>query len=233
MSVTPEVIARNLARVQERIAEACRRCGRNVEEVTLVAVTKTVGVDEIRALYEAGVRHVGENRVPVALEKHQHLASLDLRWHFIGHLQRNKAAQLLRGGFGIIHSVESSKLLAILGREASASAPVEIFLEVNVSGEEAKYGLAPEAVEEVLRETLALPGVRARGLMTMAPWESEAEATRPVFAGLRALRDTLAETTGAALPDLSMGMSNDYEIAIEEGATLVRVGSALFQEEEE
>lgn len=223
----PDRIANNVAAVRERMATACARSGRDPADVTLVAVTKTVGLEAVRALRDVGLRDFGENRVPDGLAKASSLGDPAVRWHLIGHLQRNKASKALKS-FRIIHSVESPKLIEVLTKHAMADDPVRVLLEVNISGEAAKYGLAPEGVADLARRVLQTPALRLDGLMTMAPWV-EPEATRPVFRGLRELRDRLQDELGAPLPVLSMGMSNDYEIAIEEGATWVRVGSALFR----
>lgn len=224
-----ERIAHNLQSVRDRIAAACARAGRDPGDVTLVAVTKTVGIEVVRALYDAGARHFGENRVPNGLEKTEALRDLNCTWHFIGHLQRNKAARAL-DGFPLFHGLESEKLADALQQHATRlERLVEVFLEVNVAGEANKYGVAPERVAALLAHVQTCDRLRIRGLMTMAPFTHDPEETRPVFAGLRACAERLRAETGCALPDLSMGMSNDFEIAVEEGATVVRVGSALFE----
>lgn len=224
-----ERIAHNLQSVRERIASACARVGRDPAAVTLVAVTKTVGVEEVRALHAAGARHFGENRVPDGLEKTDALRDLDCTWHFIGHLQRNKAARALEG-FNLFHGLESEKLADVLQQHATRlDQTVEVFLEVNVAGEENKYGVAPERAAALLAHVQTCDRLRVRGLMTMAPFTPNPEETRPVFAGLRTCVEHLRAESGCALPDLSMGMSNDFEVAVEEGATVVRVGSALFE----
>lgn len=226
-----ELIAQNLARVRERIEAACDRSGRDPGTVTLVAVTKTVGVEAVRALYAAGARHFGENRVPDGLDKTAALHDLDCTWHFIGHLQRNKAARALEG-FRLFHGLESEKLAEVLQQHATRlDQTVDVFLEVNVAGEANKYGVAPERAGALLAHVRTCDRLRIRGLMTMAPFTHDPESVRPVFAGLRECAERLREQTGCPLPDLSMGMSNDFEIAVEEGATLVRVGSALFDPE--
>jgi PLP dependent protein len=227
--MTVATLAGRLAEVQGRIAAAARRAGRRPEEVTLVGVSKTTdraGVDEA---YAAGLRHFGENRVQEAREKFGADMPPDLTLHLIGHLQTNKAKPAVRLA-RVIHSVDSIRLIEELGRQATrAGVTVDILLEINVSGEASKEGVAPDQAEALTRAAMAQPGLRPRGLMTMAPLVSDAEETRPVFRRLRQLRDQLCRAhPGWDLPDLSMGMTNDYPVAIEEGATLVRVGRAIF-----
>ncbi len=217
-------ISENLAGVSERLQQACVRKGRNSDAVRLIAVTKTVGVEEIRELYACGVRDFGENRIEVLLPKLEALRDLEgVRWHFIGHLQRNKAKKVL-GKVASIHSVESAGLLDII---AGSDFSPEIFIEVNVAGEESKYGLTVQQAEELVGEYAGK--VNIVGFMTMAPYFADAEDTRGVFRGLRELRDRLAKKFGREFSQLSMGMSNDFEVAVEEGATMVRVGSELFK----
>ncbi len=217
-------IVQNLQRVRDNIATTCRRCGRDSSEVRLVAVTKTVGEAEIRELYRLGVRDFGENRVEVLLPKLEQLSDLEgVRWHFIGHLQRNKAKKVL-AQVAAIHSVESAGLLSII---AGSEYIPEVFIEVSISGEENKYGLAPKLVPELIAEYKSK--VKLVGMMTMAPFEVAEAEVRGVFAGLRELRDEMAARFELELPYLSMGMSNDYIVAIEEGATHIRVGSELFR----
>lgn len=223
-----DVLRKNLTAVRTAIAAACGRAGRDSSEVTLVAVTKTVGPAAIRALYELGVRDFGENRVEAALPKLKELAYPDATWHMIGHLQSRKARAAV-DLFDWVHSVDSARLAAKIGRAATeAGKTVPCLLEVNVSGEEAKYGVTPDAVHEAVDGMIGIDGIALEGLMTMAPL-IEPEATRPFFARLRELRDRLAGRTGLELSELSMGMSNDYAQAIEEGATMVRIGSRLFE----
>ena len=210
-----------LERVRERIEAACRRAGRNPDEVTLIGVTKTVGPEAVVEAYEAGLRDFGENRVQEAVAKIEALAQLGIepRWHMIGHLQRNKV-KLTAGRFGIIHSVDSVLLSREISRRFESHVPV--LLEVNVAQDAAKFGFAPEEVATALKEIAVLPHLDVRGLMTIAPLTTNPQDTRPTFQRLRELRDSLA------LTDLSMGMSGDFEVAIEEGATMVRVGTAIF-----
>jgi pyridoxal phosphate enzyme (YggS family) len=260
-------IRANLACMRERIESAARRARRDPAEVTLVAVTKTHPVEMVRAAYQAGVRHFGENRVEEGQLKipafNEWLAASSEAsprpaWHMIGHLQSRKAGDAL-AYFDVIHSVDSLKLAQRLHRLAEPDVPetgtvrggigtagslrdrlpMPILLECNVSGEASKYGFAlgrwqedrqtRTAFFDVVRRIVALPQLRLQGLMTMAPIVPEPEQVRPVFAALRTLRDALAEEFPAVeWRHLSMGMTDDFEVAIEEGATLVRVGRAIF-----
>jgi hypothetical protein len=215
-------IADNLTVVRARIAAACERAGRAPEDVTLIAVSKTFGADALAAAFAAGQRDFGENRVQEALPKIEAIAArgLEARWHLVGHLQSNKA-KAAAGRFAVIHSVDSIRLAQELSRRAHRTA---VLLEVNVAQEESKFGFAPEEVAPALSSIANLPHLEVRGLMTVAPDAGDPEAVRPVFRKLRELRDALG------LHELSMGMSNDYEVAIEEGATMVRVGRAVFGE---
>lgn len=243
-------IAANLLQLQARIARAARRAGRTPDEVTLVAVTKTHPLETIQAAYHAGLRHFGENRVEEGRLKipafREWLATQvgtaePPTWHMIGHLQHRKVNDAL-AHFDTIHSVDSLRLAERLERLAGARrAPVPILLECNVSGEVSKYGFAlsqwasdrQTRLEffETVRCILALPHLSVQGLMTMAPLMADPEQTRPVFATLRALREVLREEfPQLAWSHLSMGMSDDFEVAIEEGATLIRIGRALFGE---
>jgi len=233
-------IAANLARVEELIAAACARVGRARREVTLVAVTKQRSADQIAAAWRCGVRHLGENRVEEAELKAPQLASRweaePPAWHLIGHLQSRKARTAVEL-FDTIESVDSLRLATRLDRfAAEAGRRLPVLLEVNVSGEETKYGWAAtrtaeiEALVEDARRLAELTSLDVRGLMTMAPLVTDAEQTRPVFRAVRELRDLLRrEASFTTWDELSMGMTNDYPVAIEEGATLVRIGRAIFE----
>ena len=224
-------LSENLARVRDGIAEACARSGRSVDDVRLVAVTKTVDIDLAQALIDLGQTDLGENRVQELLRKDGALADADVTWHMIGHLQTNKVRKVL-GVCQCIHAVDSLHLAQEVSRRAAALDVVpEILLEVNVSGEEAKFGLTPEETRDVAAEVAELPNLKLAGLMTMAPFVDDAESVRPVFVRLRELCDAIADLKlpGVTMTHLSMGMTQDYTIAVEEGATLVRVGSALFE----
>jgi hypothetical protein len=218
-------IAENLRRMRERIDAACRRAGRSPDEVTVVGISKGFPVDAVVAAYKAGLLDIGENRVQEASAKVAAAKAQGARprWHLVGHLQTNKVKTALEL-FDIIHSVDSLRLAEVISREAEAGAraPVPVLLEVNVAGEESKFGLAPDEVAAALARARALPNVDVLGLMTVAPLAADAEEVRPVFRRLRELGKSLG------LRHLSMGMSDDFEVAVEEGATLVRIGRAIF-----
>jgi pyridoxal phosphate enzyme (YggS family) len=216
--------------VEERIRAACFRVGRKREEVTIVAVTKSVGTDIAALLPELGQTELGESRPQELWRKAGELPT-SIRWHLIGHLQRNKIEKTLPL-VRLIHSVDSERLLIALDAEAAnRQTPVDVLLEINASGEESKHGLAPADAPPMIGAVQSLRFVQVRGLMTMAAYEEDPERTRPTFAALRLLRDGLRQEWGTAtrLDHLSMGMTNDFEIAVEEGATLIRVGTALFE----
>lgn len=221
----------NRERVLSRVAAAALRAGRDPGGVTLVAVTKSVPAAVARVLAEAtGARDFGENRVAAGLEKKEALASVSppVRWHLIGHLQTNKARRAVET-FDVIHSVDSLHLAAAIGRAASAAGRiVNLFVQVNVSGESTKSGFEPGALPGALRAIRDEGGVHVLGLMTMAPFSEDPEAARPVFRALRELAAAAEASGGAERLALSMGMSQDFEIAVEEGATHLRVGTALF-----
>jgi pyridoxal phosphate enzyme (YggS family) len=225
------ILSERLAAVEDRILSACRRAGRLREEVTLVAVTKTIPIEVAALLPELGVVHLGENR-PQELWRKAAALPASVRWHLIGHLQRNKIERTLPL-VHLFHSVDSLRLLDALESEAiRRQQPVDALLEVNASGETRKQGFAPADVLGLVARVRSLKLVRIHGLMAMAAYEEDPERTRPTFAALRALRDKLQAELGPEprLDQLSMGMTNDFEIAIEEGATLVRIGTALFEE---
>ncbi len=225
----------NLIRVQDRIAAAAVRAGRDASAITLVAVSKTHPVEALIAAYELGVRHFGENRVEEATLKQlvfrQRVFDQSVTFHMIGHVQSRKAEEAAMW-FDRVHSVDSVKLAQRLARFTTK--PLPILLEVNVSGEESKYGFDGARRAELFNavESIAqLPNLQLDGLMTMAPIVAEPEQARPVFRALRDLRDEIeARYPALQLPHLSMGMTDDFEVAIEEGATLVRVGRAIFGE---
>jgi len=226
-------LADNLSHVRERIRRACERAGRRPDDVRLVAVTKSVGDDAIRSLCLLGVTDIGENRVQDARAKQDALGGrLGIRWHMIGHLQTNKARQAL-GLFDLFHSVDSVHLAQALAARHQAPAPLPILIQCNVSGEESKFGVAPDALPALLDVVAQASSLCLEGLMTMAPFSDDAEASRPAFAGLRELAARARAHTGLPMPHLSMGMTRDFEAAIEEGATMVRIGTALFSEEGE
>ncbi len=221
------VLTERIAGVRGRIAEACRRAGRDTSDVTLVAVTKTVSPQVAAIAAELGLHDLGESRPQELWKKAE--AVPGVRWHLIGHLQRNKIDRTVPL-VSLIHSVDSERVLEALdafGRKRGS--PVPVLLEVNCSGEASKGGFSPVEALVVSERTASLAGVAVRGLMTMAAYVEDPLATRPTFATLRELRDSLRARTGMPLPELSMGMSNDFEVAVEEGATLVRIGTTLFE----
>ena len=226
-------IAGNLALVRARIAAAAQRSGRDPSSVTLVAVSKTFGIEAVREAAAAGQRDFGENRVQEALQKIAQPTDVPLRWHLIGHLQSNKARKAAPV-FGCIHSIDSTDLLNRLddaARERGAeSGPLDVLVQVDLAGEATKSGAPPGQAERIVSAAAALQHVRIAGLMLVPPWNEDPEQTRPWFVRLREFRDQLlARGAGAeTLRHLSMGMSHDYEAAIEEGATIVRVGTAIF-----
>ncbi len=231
-------LAANLQSVRSRVAAAAVRAGRDPAGVTLIAVGKTQPVEMLQAAYELGVRHVGENRVDEAQAKVPHLPA-DVVWHMVGHLQSRKARHAVPI-FDVLHSLDSLKLARRLESFCAAQDRVlPVLLELNVSGEESKYGLPAHGWESdggqwatiasLVQDVLSLPHLRLDGLMTIAPIVDQPEHTRPHFRRLRQIRDALQdEFPDLALPHLSMGMTDDFEVAIEEGATLVRIGRAIF-----
>lgn len=225
-------IAANLVAIRERMADAAVRARRTPEDVALVAVSKTHPFAAVRAAFDAGQRDFGENRLeelwPKIVAAEESGLTERIRWHMIGSIQGRKTDQVI-GPIALVHSVDRLKIAQRISRDAeTASCVVSVLLEVNVSGEESKHGFAPDEVRDQWTDLARLPGIRIEGLMTMAPLVIDAEETRPIFRDLRRLRDELAALHRAELPHLSMGMTNDFEVAIEEGATLVRIGTAIF-----
>jgi len=221
----PASIDGNIREIRERIARAAQKGGRPPSEVTLIAVTKTVSSDGVRRAYAAGVRDFGESRVQEAMEKVEQLQSLVPRpvWHMVGHLQTNKARPAA-GLFDCIHSVDSLKVAQAISDHASRD--IGILIQVNLAGEATKSGFAPGDVDPALSEISRLRHIRIKGLMTIAPYTRNPEEVRPLFRQMRQMRDSLG------LEHLSMGMTDDYEVAIEEGATMVRIGRAIFGDRE-
>ncbi len=220
----------NIARVRERIAAACHRSGRRAEDVKLVAVSKTVPPDRIRQAYQAGLRDFGENRVQEAEEKRPALSDLTVTWHLIGHLQTNKAKPA-RDLFHWVHSVDSLRLATKLDKSAVCSGErLQVLLEVNLGDEPSKSGARENEVLLLAEQIGQLETLELRGLMTIPPFLEEPEHVRPFFRRLRDLAGKIesAHLPGVSMQDLSMGMSHDFEVAIEEGATIVRVGTAIF-----
>lgn len=217
-----------IAEVDKRVEEACRKAGRSTNDIHIIAVTKYVSVGATAEVVKHGIREIGENRLQDAAPKREAIGD-EASWHFIGHLQTNKVKDVI-GKFAYIHSLDRPSLAAEIDKKAAAlGIEAKCFIQVNVSGEESKYGLAPESLFSFAESLKSHGNIRVVGLMTMAPLEAEPEATRPVFRGLRELRDELNRRS--ILPyevtHLSMGMSNDFEVAIEEGATWIRLGTVL------
>jgi pyridoxal phosphate enzyme (YggS family) len=224
-----ESIQERLDAVRIRVQAACDRSGRDPDRVKLVAVTKKFGADVVREAAECGLRIMGENRVQEAAQKIPDCPSI-LDWHLIGRLQTNKARQAVHY-FSTVHSVDSERLIDALQEAADRdSGQIHVLLQVNVAGEEQKAGCPPEEVPALIERLASCPSLHLQGLMTMPPWNPDPEKSRPVFEQLRALRDRLENDCNTGLPELSMGMSHDFEVAIEEGATYVRLGTALFGE---
>jgi pyridoxal phosphate enzyme (YggS family) len=220
----------NVERVQERIAEACRRAGRRPKEVTLVAVSKTVPPERIRVAYNAGVRHFGENRVQEAVAKRPALSDLSVTWHFIGHLQSNKA-KTVRELFHCIHSVDSVRLAEKLNHAAVCDGDrLPVLIEVNLGDETTKSGIDESEVVMLASAISRLGTLELRGLMAVPPFFDNPQKARPFFRRLRELAVKIENThlENILMRDLSIGMSHDFEVAVEEGATIVRVGTAIF-----
>ena len=223
-------IGDNIKNVQERIAAACRRAGRGVDEVKLVAISKTFPAARIREAYDAGLREFGENRVQEAAAKQPELSGCDITWHLVGHLQTNKA-KTARELFKWVHSVDSLRLAQKLHQSApEAGARLRVLIEVNLGGEESKSGVNAGDVAKLAEEISRLDSLELRGLMTIPPFLEDPEKIRPYFRQLRELARQVEERKipGVSMRELSMGMTHDFEVAIEEGATLVRVGTGIF-----
>lgn len=223
------MLSENLKEVEERIRQACVRSGRNRNDVTLIAVSKTKPAEVLQEAYDLGVRTFGENKVQELTEKYDRLPG-DIQWHMIGHLQRNKVKYIIDKA-ELIHSVDSLRLAEAIEKEAEKHDVIcNVLIEVNVAGEESKYGVAPEELNDLIMEISRFRHIRVRGLMTIAPFVENPEENRPIFARLRKLSVDIASKNidNITMSVLSMGMTNDYEIAIEEGATMVRVGTGIF-----
>ena len=215
--------------VQARVQAACERAGRSTDSVCLIAVSKTKPVENVTELYDDGQRVFGENKVQEMCAKHE-VTPDDIQWHMIGHLQRNKV-KYMADFVTMIHSVDSVRLAETISREAQKHGRViPVLIEVNVAGEESKFGVSPEEALPLVEEIAPLPGITIRGLMTIAPFVDDPEENRPVFRKLKELSVDIAQKNinNVTMCELSMGMTNDFEVAIEEGATFVRVGTAIF-----
>lgn len=225
------MIAENYREVEQRIQEACARSGRSPSEVTLIAVSKTKPVEMIREAMEAGARVFGENKVQELCEKYEKLPQ-NLRWHLIGHLQRNKVKYVI-GKTELIHSVDSLRLAEEISKESQKKGvKTDILIEVNVAQEETKFGVREEETEALVQNIAALPCVSIRGLMTIAPYVEDPEENRPIFRSLKKLAVDIEgkNIDNVRMDVLSMGMTGDYQVAVEEGATMVRVGTGIFGE---
>ena len=219
----------NLIQVEHNIEEACRRAGRDRSEVTLIAVSKTKPVETLQEAYDLGVRVFGENKVQEMEDKYESLPR-DIQWHLIGHLQRNKVKYIIDKAV-LIHSVDSLRLAQTIEKEAEKhNLTAHILIEVNVAREESKFGIFPEDLEALVDEIAKLPHIQVDGLMTIAPFVPDPEENRPVFRELRKLSVDISakKVDNVNMSVLSMGMTNDYQVAIEEGATMVRVGTGIF-----
>ena len=223
-------ITENYRNVLQRIEKACGRCGRSPQDVHLIAVSKTHPEEEIRAVYDQGQRLFGENRVQEMCAKMPDLPQ-DISWHLIGHLQQNKVKYVV-GSAAMIHSVDSVRLAEAISKEAvKKGVVVPVLAEINVAEEESKFGITAEEAEGFILTISRLPGLDVRGLMTVAPYVPDPEENRPVFRKLKQISvDINRKNNNIYLDELSMGMTNDFEVAIEEGATMIRVGTAIFGE---
>ena len=225
------MLAENLKDVERKICEACKRANRNREDVTLIAVSKTKPVSMLNEVYHEGIRCFGENKVQELTEKYDQLPE-DTRWHLIGHLQRNKVKYIV-DKVELIHSVDSFRLAETIEQEAMKKNVIaNILIEVNVAEEESKFGVKVDEVVPLIQEIAKFPHIRIKGLMTIAPYVENPEENRNVFACLRKLSVDIAEKNidNVSVEILSMGMTNDYQVAIEEGATMIRVGTGIFGE---
>lgn len=225
------MVAENLKEIEERICAACRRAGRERSEITLIAVSKTKPVSLIREAMAAGICHFGENKVQELTDKIEEIQE-PLQWHMIGHLQRNKVKYIV-GKTALIHSVDSLRLAEQISKEAVKKAVCcDILMEINIAGEESKFGIIPQEASEFAREVAKLPGIRLRGLMTVAPFVENPEKNRIYFQNMQKLVVDIRNKNidNVTMDILSMGMTGDFEVAVEEGATMVRIGTGIFGE---
>ena len=221
------MVAENIEKIRQRIASVCTRTDRKPEDVTLIAVTKTFGSLEVKGALNCGVIDFGENYVQELRQKQREFAGENVRWHFLGHLQSNKV-KYIAPWIHLIHSVDSLNLGKAISRQgAVAGRTIDVLIEVHTSEESTKFGVTPESTREMVRQLSVLPNIRIAGLMTIGPFLPDPESSRPSFRTLRELKSGI-ERDGFELEHLSMGMTNDFEVAIEEGATMVRIGTAIF-----
>lgn len=229
--MSQSVLKENYANVLKNVHNACERAGRKTDDVTLIAVSKTKPVEMLQEIYDCGCRDFGENKVQEIMDKYEKLPN-DIRWHMIGHLQTNKVKYIVDKVY-MIHSVDSIKLAKEISKEAvKKNVTVKVLLEVNVAKEETKFGLLTEEVLDFYKEVIDLPGLKVCGLMTIAPYVENSEENRQYFVNLKQLMVDIEseKTDNISVGELSMGMTGDYEVAIEEGATYVRVGTGIFGE---
>ena len=228
MNATPATLASNLAFVRERIAAAERRSGRPAGSVTLIGVVKSLAAETISAAVALGLTDLGENKIQEAESHQRTVGRTTARWHMVGHLQRNKAGRAVQM-FDVVHGVDDAGLAGALARRAhGAGRRQRVLIEVNVSDEASKFGVAPDGLASLAEQLLALRDLQLLGFMTVGPPVARPDDARPGFVRLRVLCDAVEKRLGEALPELSMGMSGDFDVAVEEGATMVRVGTALF-----
>jgi pyridoxal phosphate enzyme (YggS family) len=227
------IIKENLVRIREKVKEACMKAGRNPEGVKLVAVTKTLSAEVVEEAYNYGINVVGENKVQEIVDKFEYLKNLSLEWHFIGHLQTNKVKYLV-DRVELIHSVDRWKLAKEINQEwAKKNKQINILIQANISGETSKFGINEEEIMSLVKDISRLcSNINIKGLMTMAPYTETPEEVRHVFSSLRMLAERIRQEnfSGVKMQELSMGMTNDYEVAVEEGATFIRIGSGIFGE---
>lgn len=222
-----ESVSENLAAVTDRVRRAARKVGRTPDEITLVVVTKDVDVKTVKEAVSSGARVLGESYIQEAVAKKEKIRDKSIRWHFIGHLQKNKAKVAVEM-FDLIHSIDSFELAKELNKKAKK--PLDVLIGVNIAREKTKSGVTPDGAVKLAREIAELPNLRLKGLMTIPPFYEDPEISRPYFITLRRLAERInrERLPGVTMHSLSMGMSNDFEVAIEEGSTLVRVGTAIF-----
>ena len=224
-------ISENIRRTEANIREACIRAGREMQDVTMIAVSKTKPIDMLQEAYDCGCRHFGENKVQELTDKYEQLPK-DIKWHMIGHLQRNKVKYIVDKAY-LIHSVDSLRLAEEISKEAGKKGiTAHILVEVNIAGEETKFGIAKEEAEELIREIAKLPSIQIEGLMAIAPYVENPEKNRQYFEDLYNLSVDIEQKNidNSNMSVLSMGMTGDYEVAVEEGATYVRIGTGIFGE---
>lgn len=227
-------IEKNLSEIRDRIEHAAMLSGRRGKDIKLVAVTKTVGVERIREAVALGVTAIGENRVQEMVEKYEQLKDLPVEWHFIGHLQTNKVKYII-DKVDLIHSLDRLSLAREINkRAAKINRKIDVLVQVNVSGEETKFGLFPDQVKEFIKGIMDMEHIRIKGLMTIAPYTEQPEEVRPIFRRLKQLSEEIRGMGlgGVYMEYLSMGMTGDYTVAIEEGANIVRIGTGIFGERE-